>query len=316
MIFDLYLGGKSILGIVKELKEGSIKSPTGKENWPKHSIEEMLRNEKYIGVSVANVGSKEGQIYKLNISHPAIISKEMFDTVQKEKHKRSNAIVDENGTHRSNKKYGSRSEEVRFMLLSNLNELKNDMVSKNWTICSFLFRYKSVLYIVLVKRFVGKEKRVNQYALVKLHFMKRDDLNDGLEIEANSYQLLIDAKSLRQYFDIEYQYNLRDILKQFTETFGKVIPMNISKNISDEEKRAMVKSLSISDSEDPNKIYCYKIKRNPNGGKRSDFNSDKTKLLRTSLFRKFENEPGVSFCYSDDPLKEKDDSTILCNFSK
>lgn len=209
-----------------------------------------------------------------------------------------------------------RSEEVRFMLLSNLNELKNDMVSKNWTICSFLFRYKSVVYIVLVKRFVGKEKRVNQYALVKLHFMKRDDLNDALEIEANSSKLLIDAKTLRQYFGIEYQDNLGDILKQFTETFGKAIPMNIPNNISDEEKGAMVKSLSISDSEDPNKIYCYKIKRNPNGGKRSDFNSDKTKLLRPGLFRKFENEPGVSFCYCDDPLKENDDSTILYNFSK
>ncbi len=122
------------------------------------------------------------------------------------------------------------------MLLSNLNELKNDMVSKNWTICSFLFRYKSVVYIVLVKRFVGKEKRVNQYALVKLHFMKHDDLNDGLEIEANSSKLLIDAKNLRQYFGIEYQDNLGDILKQFTETFGKAIPMNIPKNISDEER--------------------------------------------------------------------------------
>ena len=66
------------------------------------------------------------------------------------------------------------------MLLSNLNELKNDMVSKNWTICSFLFRYKSVVYIVLVKRFVGMDFRVDQYALVKLHFMKRADLNDGL----------------------------------------------------------------------------------------------------------------------------------------
>ena len=209
-----------------------------------------------------------------------------------------------------------RSEEVRFMLLSNLNELKNDMVSKNWTICSFLFRYKSVVYIVLVKRFVGKEKRVNQYALVKLHFMKRDDLNDGLEIEANSSKLLIDAKTLRQYFGIEYQDNLGDILKQFTETFGKAIPKKISNNISNEEKSAMVKSLSISDSENPNKIYCYKMRRNPNGGKRSDFNSDKTKLLRPILFKEFENEPGVSFCYSDDPLKENDDSTILSNFSK
>ena len=78
----------------------------------------------------------------------------------------------------------------------------------------------------------------------------------------------------------------------------------------------MVKSLSISDSEDPNKIYCYKIRRNPNGGKRSDFNSDKTKLLRPILYRKFENDPSISFCYSDDPLKKNDDKTILCNFSK
>ena len=108
LIFDLYLGGKSILGIVKELKERSIKSPTGKDNWPKRSIEEMLSNEKYIGVSVVNVDGKEDQIYKLNNSHPAIISKEMFDAVQKEKHKRSNVIVDENGTHRSNKKYSSK----------------------------------------------------------------------------------------------------------------------------------------------------------------------------------------------------------------
>lgn len=202
------------------------------------------------------------------------------------------------------------------MLLSNLNELKNNMVSNNWTICSFLFKYKLVVYIVLVKRFVGKEKRENKYSLVKLHFMKSDDLNDDLEIEANSYSLLIDARTLRQYFGIEYKDNLGDILKQFTETFGKQIPLKIPNNISDQEKGALVKSLSISDSEDPNKIYCYSVRRNPSGGRRSDFNSDKTKLLRPTLFKEFENEPSVSFCYSDDPLKEKDDSTILYNFSK
>lgn len=75
LIFDLYLGGKSILGIVKELKDRNIKSPTGKDNWPKRSVEEMLSNEKYTGISVVNVGGKEGQIYKLNNSHSAIVSK-------------------------------------------------------------------------------------------------------------------------------------------------------------------------------------------------------------------------------------------------
>ena len=38
------------------------------------------------------------------------------------------------------------------MLLSNLKELKNDMVNKDWTICSFIFRYKGIEYIVLVIR--------------------------------------------------------------------------------------------------------------------------------------------------------------------
>ena len=74
-------------------------TPTGKENWPKRSIEEILSNEKYIGVSVVNVGGEEG-------------SKEMFDAVQEEKHKRSNVIVDENGTHRNTTKYSSKKTTV------------------------------------------------------------------------------------------------------------------------------------------------------------------------------------------------------------
>lgn len=108
LIFDLYLGGKSILGIVKELKDRNIKSPTGKDNWPKRSVEEMLSNEKYIGVSVVNVGGKESQIYKLNNSHPAITSKEMFDVVQEEKRKRSNVELTDDGIKRKSRKYSSK----------------------------------------------------------------------------------------------------------------------------------------------------------------------------------------------------------------
>ncbi|MCO7128200.1 DUF6037 family protein [Sporolactobacillus shoreicorticis] len=93
-------------------------------------------------------------------------------------------------------------------MLENLNYLKDDMVNKNWTICSFIFRYKGVEYIVLVKRFVGTEKRVDKYALVKLHFMRSSDLNDDLQVEANRQHLIIDPKELRRYFGIEYQKNL------------------------------------------------------------------------------------------------------------
>lgn len=108
LIFDLYLGGKSILGIVKELKERGIKSPTGKDNWPKRSIEEMLSNEKYIGIAVVNVDGEEGQVYKLNNSHPAIISNEIFDAVQEEKLKRSNVELINDEIKRKSSKYSSK----------------------------------------------------------------------------------------------------------------------------------------------------------------------------------------------------------------
>ncbi|MFP3153369.1 DUF6037 family protein [Lachnospiraceae bacterium ZAX-1] len=201
------------------------------------------------------------------------------------------------------------------MVLGNLKSLKEDMADKSWTICSFLFHYKRTEYIVLVKRFVGTERRVNNYALVKLHFMKSDDLQDDLEIEANSRELIVDAKTLRHYFGIEYQENLGDILHQFTESLGSVIPSSVPDNISTAEKSAMVQSLSKSDSEDPNKIYCTKVRRNPNSGQRSEFNSDKTKLLRPELFEHFRNNTEISFCYSDDESKKNNDAVILRNFA-
>lgn len=50
LIFDLYLQGSSIIGIMKELENRGIKTPTGKDTWSKRTIDVMLSNEKYIGV--------------------------------------------------------------------------------------------------------------------------------------------------------------------------------------------------------------------------------------------------------------------------
>ena len=202
------------------------------------------------------------------------------------------------------------------MSLANLVGLRAEMESKDWSLCSFIFKYKGVEYIVLVKRFVGNEKKKSKYALVRLYFMKSDNLNDGLEIEANSKNLLVDIKILRQYFEIEYVDNLGSIIKQFKAQLGVAFPKTISASISQIERKAMVYSLSKSDSEDSGKIYCNKVKRNPKGAKRSVFNSDKTKLLRPSLFKLFCNEPNISFCYYADPTMENTDEVIMRNFSK
>lgn len=201
-------------------------------------------------------------------------------------------------------------------MLSNLKLLNDDMKNKGWIITSFTFRYKTVNYIVLVKRFLSEEKKGNKYSLVKLEFMKENNLEDSLLVEANSNQIFVDAKIFREYFGIAYVPNLGDIFKQFYGIFGKSIPSIIKIVNTDFEKAAMAKSLSISDSEDPTKIYCTNVRRNPEGQKRSVFNSDKTKILRPRLYEYFKDEESISFCYSNDECKNNDDPTILKNFSK
>ena len=109
MIFNLYLQGKSVLGIVKELERMGIKSPTGKTTWPKRTIDAMLSNEKYTGNVRLLDDGKHDFYYKAEGNNPAIIFKETFQAVKLEKLHRSNVTQGEEGTQRKNKKYSSKN---------------------------------------------------------------------------------------------------------------------------------------------------------------------------------------------------------------
>ena len=108
LIFDLYLGGQSVVGIIKELAKRKILSPTGKEKWCKRTIDVMLSNEKYTGdVRLLKSGKSEVH-YLASGNNPAIISKEIFEAVQIEKTRRSNVVKGENGVKRKREKYSSK----------------------------------------------------------------------------------------------------------------------------------------------------------------------------------------------------------------
>ncbi|WP_196592854.1 recombinase family protein [Pectinatus sottacetonis] len=109
-IFNFYLGGKSINGILKELESLGIKSPTGKDKWSKRTVEETLIRRKYIGEAELLKSDEQGTYYLVSDNNPAIISKEVFNAVQKRKIQRSNITVDEDGTkHCSSNKYSSKT---------------------------------------------------------------------------------------------------------------------------------------------------------------------------------------------------------------
>src|SRR5690554_2892531 len=108
LIYNLYLQGKSVIGIVKELERLGIKSPTGKDTWPKRSLDVILSNEKYIGNARLLDDGKHSSYYLAEDNNPAIISKETFHAVQIEKQHRSNVIKSEEGVQRKSKKFSSK----------------------------------------------------------------------------------------------------------------------------------------------------------------------------------------------------------------
>jgi len=108
MIFDLYLQGNSVIGIVSDLERSGIKSPTGKDKWCKRTIDVMLSNEKYAGNVRLLDDGKHDQHYLARDNNPVIISKEIFQAVQIEKHHRSNIAKGENGNRRKSERYSSK----------------------------------------------------------------------------------------------------------------------------------------------------------------------------------------------------------------
>ncbi len=107
-IFRWYLDGASVLGVIKKLSDAGIPSPTGKEKWNKLMIETMLKNQKYTGtVTLLDSATQEYQ-YQMKECISPIITESEFRAVQEEKAKRSNIVTDNDGTHRSSKKYSSK----------------------------------------------------------------------------------------------------------------------------------------------------------------------------------------------------------------
>ncbi|KGF06502.1 recombinase family protein [Arcanobacterium sp. S3PF19] len=109
-IFDWYLEGLSVGGIIERLKSKGVKSPKGKDTWSKQAVESTLTRRKYTGdVAIADSGGSDRQ-YLYSDHHSGIISKEKFEAVELEMASRSNVEVGEDGKmHRKSKKYSSKN---------------------------------------------------------------------------------------------------------------------------------------------------------------------------------------------------------------
>lgn len=198
--------------------------------------------------------------------------------------------------------------------LGNLRLLRDSMRDSDWTIDVFTFTYKQASYFVVVELYKPGEK-VPEYALCKLTFMDKADLDRVLAAPANTKRVMANAKTLREYFGIEWKENIGEMLQQFSEQLNEFVPVVFEEKSDLRAKEVMAQCLRRGDPE----AYCFKVKRNPlrkDGmpGQRSPFNDSKARLLRPSLYGVFRNDRSVSFYFSDDPAKERSDKEILDEF--
>ena len=98
-VFHHFMNGDSLGKISDTLARMGIVSPTGRATWSRETISKLLANEKYIGdVILGKTNVVDGVQVKshdaskqvlMRAHHPAIISHELFNAVQREKRKRS-----------------------------------------------------------------------------------------------------------------------------------------------------------------------------------------------------------------------------------
>ena len=98
-IFESYLNGNSLGKIAAGLEKRGILSPTGKPKWNREALNKLISNEKYTGrvLLQKTVSTGGSQIknngfmnrYLYSDTHEAIISDEIFKSVQQEKTRRT-----------------------------------------------------------------------------------------------------------------------------------------------------------------------------------------------------------------------------------
>lgn len=123
-VYAMYLSGTSIVKIKAALENDNIPSPTGKEQWSKHTLDFMLSNTKYYGTAVIfkthtpkykakrKVNYGEVDRYAAENNNEAILAEEIFNKVQMERSCRSNIEIGEDGVKkRKATKYSAKKSE-------------------------------------------------------------------------------------------------------------------------------------------------------------------------------------------------------------
>jgi len=208
------------------------------------------------------------------------------------------------------------------MALSNLKELRKDMIENEKAVIVFRFNYKSREYFVAVCLLTeeDRKKKDTEYALVRLSFMYANNINNYLDCYANSKNITAGMTELRKFLGVEYQEDGIAWIKGFLSYFGGLIPKKIPALQDKEGPKAVLHTICRHENRNPNRIYRnYMFRNGKINGKqkyRTEYNAQLASIRFPSLYEKFKGDKTISFAFTEDFTNEKSEEEILSNFEK
>lgn len=207
------------------------------------------------------------------------------------------------------------------MPLENLKNLRKDMIANEKAVIVFRFTYRQIAYFVAVCLLTeeDRKKKKAEYALVRLCFMKADNINEFLDCYANSVKITAGLTELRNFLEVEYQEDGIAWINGFLDYFGMNIPVVVPIPGA-AEREAIISTICRHENRDPNRIYRNYIFRNgiENGKQkhRTEYNGQLASIRFPALYPKFKNDKTISFAFTDEAEAEKSEEEILWNFEQ
>lgn len=203
-------------------------------------------------------------------------------------------------------------------IITNLALLRQSLRDHGFHMTAFFFDYKRTKYLVYFELYDNQTKTSEKkYYPIKLTFYDTTDMSRTLITLANQQEFQIPTSEVRQFFKVDFVQNLGDFAQQFYNQFNNFVPATYIPP-KGEVREQIIKHLDSLDN--THGLYCYCVKRNgeQNGNQshRTPFNSQKTALLRPTIFEFYKADDTISFCYSHESSREQTDDQIKYNFAK
>ncbi|EJE04505.1 DUF6037 family protein [Staphylococcus epidermidis] len=212
--------------------------------------------------------------------------------------------------------------------LINLRSLKKSLTDNGYFIELFTFNYKLKNFLVFFRLLNERERELSEYKYISGHFLiKKLDSKDNVVAELSKYVNVNgfktkgttmsknEIKEIREFFELPFG-TFKEL--KFSELYQKLnnsIPLEI--NLINREKYKKELSRALYDNtKEEDRLYCYDMRRLAVNKHRTIENSEKTKLLRPSLFEKYKEETTISFFYSPNKEDEETDHAIELKYSR